>query len=298
VRIKITFAGSFQCRLATDPDDTWSSPNEPAPDGSPHGTPGKGWTFAYYEPKPFDRVIRLSDPKSLRSAMVDPWEDTRVTLVEASRSLALHLWPITAEPYSDDPLVPVVTDYLMGKVVSFGQSPKEGEERVGAKFASATPGGGTGDGHEVLDDFAFSLGGMLFIARQAVKTKMTGINYLGDETKAFYKQEKTALVKKALGTMHPARAKLLSEYYTSKGERKEEGGIPRHIQNYASFFAMAADLPNMPLYNVQVRGGGGVVSLTQKAGLVWKLSLNFSRFDGDTLTGKVKGVLAGSDSRG
>jgi hypothetical protein len=61
---------------------------------------------------------------------------------------------------------------------------------------------------------------------------------------------------------------------------------------------MQADMPNIPLTQVEVNGVGGVLSLTQKANLSWKLSLNFSRFDGDTLTGKIKGVLEGSDSRG
>jgi hypothetical protein len=57
-------------------------------------------------------------------------------------------------------------------------------------------------------------------------------------------------------------------------------------------------MPDIPLTQVRVNGVGGVLSLIREANLAWKLSLNFSRFDGDTLTGKIKGVLEGSDSRG
>jgi hypothetical protein len=285
MKIKITFAGSFQCRLATDPDDTSASPNVPAPEGSPHGSLGKGWTYAYKEEK-FDRVIRLSKPHALRNAMVDPWEDAKVTMVEASRSLGLYMSPVMDAPLWDDILLmPVLTDPLMNQVVSLGD----------AKFASATPGGGTGDGHEVLEDFAFSIGGMLFQARQVGKTKGTGVNYLGDAVKAEYKQKKTALVKAFKNSMDQTRRKLVTEYY--KDEPEERGGIPRHIQTYASFFTMHADMPNIPLTQVQVTGGRGVAWLTRQPGLVWKLSLNFGRYDGDTLTGKIKGVLEGRDSR-
>jgi hypothetical protein len=38
-----------------------------------------GWTFASRE-KPFDRVIRLSNPIQLRNALMDPWDDSLVTV--------------------------------------------------------------------------------------------------------------------------------------------------------------------------------------------------------------------------
>jgi hypothetical protein len=304
MRIKITFAGSFQCRLATDTDKTDASPDVPGifPGGAPFGALGSGWTFAWYEPpevkgKPsLDRIIRLSNPYLLRSAMVDDWEDTRVTLVEASRSLGLYTWPLVDEPLGDDIiLVPVRADPLLGQVVSLGE----------AKFAGLTPGTGSGDGHEVLVDFAFSIGGMLFQAKQVGKTKGAGANYLGDEVKNFYRQTKAPLVKALLNdddtpknpaVMHPARAKYLSEY--SPGESKAKGHLPRHIFTYGTFFMMDADMFNIPLTQVQIRANRGILSLIAKANLAWKLSLNWSRFDGDTLTGKVKGVLEGSDSLG
>ena len=278
MRIKISFAGSFQCRVATEHAPLDGPPAERT-DTFPDTT---GGTFSYNE-EPFDRVVRLSDPHALRNALVDPWEDTKVTAVEVSPSLAPRMGPGT-----DERLVPVRTDSLVGQVVSFGE----------AKLNAAEEAGAGGIGYEVLDDFAFSIGGMSFKAEQAEKTKMTGIKPLPEAGAVLsgYKQRKKDEVKKALGTMHPARAKALSEYDISEPEDK--GGCPRHIQGYAGYFAMQADMPDIPLTQVEVNGVGGVLSLAREANLVWKLSLNFSRFDGDTLTGKIKGVLEGSDSRG
>jgi hypothetical protein len=296
MRIKISFAGSFQCRLATDTDLTDASPDVPGvfPGGAPFGALGSGWTFAYYEPpavagKPsLDRIIRLSNPYLLRNAMVDPWEDTKVTMVEASRSLLTYMSPAPDKSTDDLMLVPIQFDPLVGQVVSLGQ----------AKFASEKPMGSGGDGFEVLADFAFSIGGITFTASQVGKTKGTGANALGQDVKDYYRQKKTALVHELLqyrGTMANARAILLSEYHDSKGERKEDvGAVPRHIQTYGSFFAMDGNTPNIPLTQVQIRSTTGILPVVQKENLAWKLSLNWSRFDGDTLTGRVKGVLEGS----
>jgi hypothetical protein len=38
-------------------------------------------TYAYQE-KPFDRIVRLSQPVDLRNARMDPWEDTTVKSVQ------------------------------------------------------------------------------------------------------------------------------------------------------------------------------------------------------------------------
>jgi hypothetical protein len=184
--------------------------------------------------------------------------------------------------------MPVWTDPLMGQVVSLGE----------AKFASATPGGGGGDGYEVLDDHAFSIGGMLFTAKQAQRTKMTGDNSLGKEVANGYIRKKTDEVKKVLKSMHKARQKYLSEYVDSSGLREEDGAAPRAIRSHATYYAMEATMPDIPLTQVRITGGRGVAWMTREAGLVWKLTLNFSHFDADTLTGKVKGVLEGSDKRG
>jgi hypothetical protein len=51
----IRFSGPFQCRLATDPDDT----------DDPRGQ--NGWTFAFAGEPDLDRVIRFQDPSAPRS---------------------------------------------------------------------------------------------------------------------------------------------------------------------------------------------------------------------------------------
>src|SRR5262249_47280223 len=204
-----------------------------------------GGTLSYNE-EPFDRVVRLSNPHALRNAMVDPWEDTRVTMVEVSPSQAPRVWPET-----DERLVPVETDSLAGQVVSFGEAHVNAAEEAGAG----------GIGYEVLDNFAFSIGGNSFKAEQAGKTRMTGIKPLPEAGSVLigYRKKKKDEVKKGLGTMHPDRARLLSEYDIYAPEDK--GGCPRHIQGYAGYFAMQADMPNIPLSLVEVNGAGGVLSL-------------------------------------
>jgi hypothetical protein len=308
MRIKISFAGSFQCRLATDPDDTDSSPNEPTKTPGDLNALGRGWTFAYHEPAPgadddddtekkpsLDRVIRLSNPWWLRNLLVDPWEDTKVTLVEVSRSLAPGMSPAPDKLSDDLMLVPFQNDPLVGKVVSLGQ----------AKFASLHPGGLAGaDGREVLADFAFSIGGMTFTASQLGKTRGTGANALGKDVETYYMQKKTALLYQLLNPdgspvkgasfIHPARARYLTEYFDFAPHRKEDGAFPRNIQSHASFFALDCNWPNIPLTQVQIRAITGILPLAQKENLAWKLSLNFSRFDADALAGKIKGVLEGS----
>ncbi|MEZ6059802.1 MAG: hypothetical protein R3C19_05525 [Planctomycetaceae bacterium] len=75
MKVTIDWSGSFQCRLATDPGPSNSSPTI--------YSATSGWTIAYGEPA-FDRLIRLQSPVSLRTALVDSWEDTKVTSVVLS----------------------------------------------------------------------------------------------------------------------------------------------------------------------------------------------------------------------
>jgi hypothetical protein len=292
MKVKISFAGSFQCRLATDTDDSDASPNEPAPEGSPQKTLGKGWTFAWYEPpavagKPsLDRIIRLSNPYLLRNAMVDPWEDTKVTMVEASRSLVPGLFPLPGI-LADNLYVPVKADPLVGQVVSLGE----------AKFATRHP-NSPSDGHEHLEDFAFSIGGMLFTASQVGKTEGAGVTEVGarDDVQTKYMQKKRNLVE-ALSIrggpqMHPDRLKHLTFY--SKGDDKAKGDFPMKIWTYASFYNAQVTTPNIPLTQVQILATTGLLARVQAENLTWKLTLHWSRFDGDTLTGQVDGFLEGS----
>jgi hypothetical protein len=270
MRIKIGFAGSFQCRLATDPDDTGSSPTVPCTNCG-LGARGRGWTFAYDEVA-LNRVIRLSNPVQLRSALVDPWEDTRVTKVETAL-------------YEQSPLTPVDGDHLLGMTVSFGD----------AKF-DAKKGGGTS--YEVLVDFAFSIGGTKFTAQQAKLTRMTGVINRPD-----WKNEYLAIKPMRLGlnmkgtspvlaTMHPERR----NYLTQRPD-KDPPYLPIKIDpGYSSYFGMEGNMPKIPLTNVAITGiTGGILAVTrQPATFDWTLSLKFGRFDGDTLTGRIWGELEGS----
>jgi hypothetical protein len=272
--VRITFAGSFQARLATNGADQKDSPTEWV-DSSPDRT---GWTFSYNELR-LDRVIRLSNPLQLRSALVDPWRDAKVTKVEVSAS-ALGLvggyW---------GPMMEFKGDPLIGQVVSLGE----------AKFNSRDGGGGMG--YEVLDDFAFSVGGTQFLAKQAQKTRLTGVKDLPKEWVAHYRQTKAAAVAGALAGMPPARQKLLTTF--SSGEEKKPGAIPRFIGTYSYFYATYGEMPDIPLNQVQILANVGVLGAAKQVAdqHTWRLSLTFSRFDGDTLTGQIDGVLEGRDSK-
>ncbi|HEV3202376.1 MAG TPA: hypothetical protein VGZ73_30980 [Bryobacteraceae bacterium] len=115
------FFGSFQCRLATDPDPTASLRQS------------TGWTYDLGEAG-FDRIIHLSSPVSLRSGLVGhPWADTKVIGIQTDTGSGLK--PVA----SGDP--------FMGKVISFGS----------AKFDSKAGGGAS---REALIGFEFSAGTM------------------------------------------------------------------------------------------------------------------------------------------
>jgi hypothetical protein len=286
--VRITFAGSFQCRLATD-----YSPQDASPTEWKDVFPDIGWTFSYDE-VPFDRVIRLSRPVALRTGLMDEWVATKVTKVEVSAS-ALGMvggyW---------GPMMEIMGDPLLGQVVALGDEP-EGrggvEKGRGAKFNSSHAAGGGGTGFEVLDDFAFSIGGMLFMAKQARKTKMTGIADLPDGTELEAKYRETKLDKVLGAAMPAARKKHLTTF--ASGEFGKRGAVPRAIGTYASFYKGSGEFPEIPLNQVQINSPLGVLAAAKKVAdqLTWTLRLTFSRFDGDTLTGKINGALESRDSK-
>jgi hypothetical protein len=127
---------------------------------------------------------------------------------------------------------------------------------------------------------------------------MTGAKWLegevGAQLKAHYIKTKWEAVNGGAAGMHPARRAYMTKYDSEKDRLK--GKPPSRIEDYATWYTPEADIPNLPLTQVASHGFAGILSLTRKEKLDWKLSLNFSRFDGDTLVGQIKGVLEGSDS--
>ena len=127
-QLKVSFAGSFQSRLATDHDPTDASPTDPS---GRYGRASQGWTFAYRESR-FDRIIRLSSPVQLRNALIDSWVNVVVGKVEADQGNGFASVP---------------GDPLFNKLISLGAAKfdtKAGnggvtkEALVGVKFAIAT----------------------------------------------------------------------------------------------------------------------------------------------------------------
>ena len=130
--LRITFGGSFQCRLATDGAAPDASPRTPFDShGNLRGFPFTGWTYSFQE-NSFDRVIRLGSPVHLRNALLYKWSDTIVNRVEVDRGRGFLL----------------TSDALVNTVLSLGN----------AKFDAAA---GRGATFEKLIDFKFSLGNVL-----------------------------------------------------------------------------------------------------------------------------------------
>ncbi|RAJ90043.1 hypothetical protein LX87_05569 [Larkinella arboricola] len=114
----IRFAGSFQCRLGTNPDPT-TTPDTPAvssptdPFGDIRRPAALGWTFPYSESR-FDGIIRCQQPVELRNALIDPFEPVKVTGIEVKPE---SLGPLGFEL----PFQPVPVDPLLGLPVSLGE---------------------------------------------------------------------------------------------------------------------------------------------------------------------------------
>ena len=165
LKLWLTFAGSFQCQLATDGDGTNDSPTDP--EGS-YGKKSKGWTYAYKE-KPFDRLIRLSKPVDLRTALVDPWMDTKVYSVLVTRDPPPKGFPMPV-PVSEP------AD-IIGLVVSLGS----------AKFD--TDAGGGAVTKDAIIDFTFNLGGTDFTAVPNDLPQLMGMSAMGGKEMVDWQSE-------------------------------------------------------------------------------------------------------------
>jgi hypothetical protein len=142
VMVRLVFSGSFQCRLATEGDGT---DYEPTDRKGVYGKMSVGDTFAYREPK-FDRVIRFCDPVALRNAMMDSWEDVRVSAVEVNTTRA----KLTLG--GGGRLIPT-GDPLLGNVVSLGKKTMF-DTKAGYRYG----------GREAILGLSLSVGGGLFTA--------------------------------------------------------------------------------------------------------------------------------------
>ncbi|MFI8372007.1 hypothetical protein [Streptomyces sp. NPDC085466] len=261
-QIKVNFAGSFQCRLATDPDQSTSSLSDPYGDLRP--PPANGWTFDNNE-TPFDRIIRCQTPVQLRSALVDSWNPVRVTTIETQQQSLV--------PGYEFPLVPVPADPLLSVPVS-----------LGANAIFDTGPGGTAS-FEKIQNCVVTLGAMLTATPQS-PPQLAGLT--GTGATAEYLTQKPLRIAWALaaGQITATRAKVLAQPSTAPG------GMPAYIEKYAAFFGYQESIQPV---GVTLTAPSGSVGLLAAILLSWsttpKLELTFSRFDGDTLTGHVDGCI-------
>jgi hypothetical protein len=263
--IKISFAGSFQCRLATERDPTDASLTDPF--GEIRQPPSQGWTFAYDE-SPFDRIIRCQTPVELRSALVDPWEPVRVNQIQVR--------PEAPFPYLDPmPWQTIPADPLLNLPVSLGDQ---------AMFDSDQGGGMT---YEAILSCRVTLGDRL-TATPVGKPELwlpapttVGVQPV-DAWGTEYQTKKPAAVLPALSSMHPTRRKVLES--------------TDRVDWYSEAFAYKGEIrPINANVDFSPAGATGILAAIP-LGWTWTLHLTFSRFDGDTLVGRVEGDLSGIHS--
>ncbi|MFJ8082961.1 hypothetical protein ACIQ6Y_20425 [Streptomyces sp. NPDC096205] len=260
-QIKIYFQGSFQCRLATNTDPPDVSRSDPYGDlRLPAST---GWTFDYDEPR-FDRRIRTASPVALRSALVDDFVPTTVTGIDAQPEALFGV---------ELPFQSIPVDPLIGLPVSLGPD---------VMFDEAGGGGAT---FEKLPNCNLSFGTLL-TATPTTTPHLTGVSDTGAGTEYRLKKPAAIAVALAAGAVVPTRVKVLSE----------EGPIPllpKYLQTYSGFFGAKASTEPVPVsLNFSPAGSSGVLA-SILLDWTWTLGLTFSRFDGDTLTGRLEGDLLG-----
>jgi hypothetical protein len=258
--IIIKFGGSFQCRLAVGRDGSDTSPTDP--DGV-YGTRGAGEgdgrhaTYAYRE-NPFDRIIRFSDPVDLRSALVDPWEDTRVSAVLLGADLDLE----------DD-----VGNSMKGQVVSLGSTPKFEE-----------------DGPYNIIDLSFSIGGGTFFAGLPTGPVPQRI-IMEDGGKELFNEymiKKQKLLQTS--TLDPVREQVLKSFnpFFHEDGVMAYAGIFRKFSQYEFYFIPSSTRLPRPISHKKFG------TTDQPQNYYWYASFRFGRWDGDTLTGRVSGTLIAS----
>lgn len=241
--------GSFQCRLATDP----------APPGGSVTAPPKagdfslGWTFDFGE-APLDRVIRFSNPLSLRKGgLMAPWKDTTVFAVEADRGAGFQH---------------ELNDPLASAVVSLGAN---------AMFDAAK---GGGPGHEAILNFELSLGSLLTAKGSPdpiCDTSMSHPMHAGWKT--LYQSAKPSRIS---GIPPGIRKDHIAVPYVQEWYAQIYGAMGK-VDN-ATLQTPSISAPGGVLAEVKAQ-------MAVKPGS-WKLLLFFWQFDGDTLVGDCQGFLS------
>lgn len=263
-QVRISFSGSFQCRLATDPDPSTATRSDPQ---NPARSPG--WTYDYGE-APFDRIIRLQSPVDLRSALIDAFVPVKVTNIEVQ--------PQSPIGGIELPFQAVPSDPLLGVPVSLGDT---------AFFDSAAGGGAS---REAIVNCRMAFGSLL-TATPTSMPLLAGI-IRDPVTTADYLVRKPVAVATALatGSIVPPRVAVLSAPGLTLLSP------PRNIENYANFYGVTESIfPVAATIDFVPAGATGILA-SLLLGWSFTINLKFSRFDGDTLTGRVAGSLEGLHS--
>jgi hypothetical protein len=238
------FFGSFQCRLATDPDPTDAALRV------------DGWTFDLGEVG-FDRIIRLSSPKSLRSGLYPhPWADTKVIGIQTDTGAGLK--PVAAG------------DPFMGQFISFGSD---------VKFDSKAGGGAS---KEALINFEFSAGKMFKATAPGPPRITTTVPNVAES--ALFDS-----VKKTFASGLPAGSARKKSYDDRGGAwtafYQMMGRVDDAKLNPPSITALSGSLKDV---------AAQMASKPPASKGTWVIHIDFYHWDGDTLCGDCNGWVTGS----
>jgi hypothetical protein len=257
VLARALFSGSFQCRLATQPDPTTFSPTDKE---GKLGVTGLGWTFAYRE-KAFDRVIRFSNPVQLRNALMDPWEDVKVKSVEVNTTRGRLTMGGGLTP---------VGDPLVGQVVSLGDA--KFDTKLGASFTA----------REAISGLSLSIGGGMLTAQAGTIPPLCQV--MNADVRAWaqeYEVRKPKLIEIAKSQMDPVRR----EYLENKMFQNHlPDGLPYSFDESGDYIG---ELKNLRCTSASAFDPKKWLDIP----FTWTIDLTFFRYDGDTLTGRVAGQI-------
>lgn len=232
---------------------------DPLPTDTPRADPskpGQGWTFDYGE-SPFDRIIRLQSPVDLRSALVEPFVPVTVRTVEARAGFVV--------PGIDLPYRTVADSALLGLAVSLGLNPK---------FDSAAGGGAA---FEAIINCEPTFGNLFKLSLKTAPKLLGLVRGSADKVEYLIKKPAGIVAANAVGSVVPPRNAALADkdrfdFYSDVFGFSEQSVPVRADINFIS---------------------GDIPSEVFRPGWTWDLTLAFSRFDGDTLVGRLTGSLVG-----
>jgi len=263
--IDLHFEGSFQCRLATDKDAS----NDP--------TGHVGWTYKLPLEPNLDRIIRFSSPVALRKYVV-------FTPVKITKLI------------SQQPLVEFTQgDSVIGEAINLGpQTLFNGNNTQGNPPVNPP-------GREPLQDFQVKIGSGLFSGQSTTAPKGQGAvpdpeieaelkkGELGTVDKYF--RERYDKLKNDWDQMTPAQQASPAGQDLKFRLTKFKGNYLQPNAGWQAFYALVGSYPGDIDKTITINAGSSKALKRFAMATKFRVSFDFSKFDGEALVGSVEGFL-------